>query len=751
MTQARIDAITRAILASGYFFPMASDYKIFTATWGGSMTPPCEAPPADVDTALSKMSDLVNCVMTANPALNNGNTILNVFLPPQTINTGFCNVVNGAHATAEHDKWGVPVTVNPTISACNASFNILINGLSHEMVESATDPVPASPTGFKTFNVEIGDLCENTHVPFLFSDLTKYWSNGANSCVNGVGTTTPAISSTTVCGTGKHMRIALMGSFEGTPWDLSGAVFGDQTLYLQAAVSHGTSHWSAGNIDGMPTDSVVLSNINWRQDSISIGGFGAGYGNAMVVAPGDTVTLKVFSVATGLSATGSVTAPGPSALTFANLTYMLPGASQTVTGSVVDSSSCTIEATPVSLSATAGTVPTATTNESGMFSSAYTAGPIAGLATITGTSGNISASVTVPVLPNDVALSTYAGSVTGGQRVTLTGAGFDSSTTIYFGGPLAGSGRGSEATVNSVASDHHSVVFTTPLSPLGGDGTGVASVTAVVNGMTGAALNYRYIVPGRPVLVTDGDYCKTQPVPMTVTVFNDDGSVDHAKVDLKATYPAFVEGKNHVDTLSVKSGSTFYVVGSGSIVATNPANKASTTFYFTICPFTPPKKILAHFNQFYIPETPISGAQVVWFNGINPGEAGDFVIIPGVPAQLSQAFNIRQIGSTALQQLIDNGATIFGVDQKTLNAAFTGKAIDIVQTGKITVMPGKAMISFVRPAGSGVTYQIVHLAKAGETMRWVVVKGVHDQPGQHLVSGPVTDPGAYALVAVKQE
>ena len=89
MTQARIDAITRAILASGYFFPMASDYKIFTATWGGSMTPPCEAPPADVDTALSKMSDLVNCVMTANPALNNGNTILNVFLPPRPSIRGF--------------------------------------------------------------------------------------------------------------------------------------------------------------------------------------------------------------------------------------------------------------------------------------------------------------------------------------------------------------------------------------------------------------------------------------------------------------------------------------------------------------------------------------------------------------------------------------------------------------------------------------------------------------------------------------
>jgi hypothetical protein len=129
------------------------------------------------------MGTFIACVMTMNPAIvGNNQIVLNVFLSPQTMNTGFCNVdSSGAHASAMHDTGlsGQPIfTFNPTTSACNSGSGGLLVGLSHEMVEAATDPNPQSPSGWKEpGGREIGDFCEDTTIspftPFVFAAVTQ--------------------------------------------------------------------------------------------------------------------------------------------------------------------------------------------------------------------------------------------------------------------------------------------------------------------------------------------------------------------------------------------------------------------------------------------------------------------------------------------------------------------------------------------------------------------------------------------------
>src|SRR5262249_61033267 len=126
------------------------------------------ARPATLDKPLSNLSTLVNCLLALYPALKKDNTILNVFVPPQSMQVqGICQ---GEGERAEHGQYGtaVGVTFIPTAKACGTSIASLFAALTHEMVEATTDPNPPSPTGWKDgspgdfYGQEANDLCEKT-------------------------------------------------------------------------------------------------------------------------------------------------------------------------------------------------------------------------------------------------------------------------------------------------------------------------------------------------------------------------------------------------------------------------------------------------------------------------------------------------------------------------------------------------------------------------------------------------------------
>jgi len=259
MTQAQIDAFTSALVRSSYFSQL-TQYGVTSVSMQPSVTiGACGTLPANVDDAIANIDALVLCALTHAEVVASDQVIINVFLPPQVVNTGFCNVVNGLKAVGIHghsDPFASPLwTILPTTSACNGSLTSLLTTMTHEIVEAATDPEPQALSGWKVAaDGEIGDLC-STSTPLVFGVATTYWSNSAAACVSGFATATaPVVTSSSVCGTGRDMRFVLNGSFGPAPWDLASNQFAAQSLYLRATISGpagpGFSPWTAGNAFG---------------------------------------------------------------------------------------------------------------------------------------------------------------------------------------------------------------------------------------------------------------------------------------------------------------------------------------------------------------------------------------------------------------------------------------------------------------------------------------------------------------------
>jgi hypothetical protein len=277
MLTARIDALTRALTHTNYFVGL-SGYGVVGATFLRSIASACVPVPATWTQAHDSMDSFTTCILTANTDLDVTHTFFNVFLPPQTT----CSPGIGG----DHDQYlalgnwpgGVDVVVAwiPTDGTCNSNIGSLFASLTHEMVEAATDPNPASGTGFKVFGEgscdEIGDLCAGppcsapTPTPtFLYATTQEYWVNGMNACfapslLHVPPGATPNITVSRVSGGGSSTIFSLTGTSvagraEGAPWDLSGG----RTLYLKAAITHGQTLWGAGNIEGNPRISWDLA------------------------------------------------------------------------------------------------------------------------------------------------------------------------------------------------------------------------------------------------------------------------------------------------------------------------------------------------------------------------------------------------------------------------------------------------------------------------------------------------------------
>jgi hypothetical protein len=805
MTEERIDAFTTALLHSSYFSQLAQ-YGVAGVSGVPSITATgCAPPPANVDTGISHAVSLIQCVLATHRTLANPGTIFNLFFPPQTINTSFCNPDStGAHVAAEHldSNWpaGPAYTIIPTTGACNSSFNTLMVSLSHEMVEAATDPATQALSGWKVpFDGEIGDLCESASVPlvpFLFSTVQQYWSNSAKACVTGFANLTPVTiaAPATVCGTGPNMRIVVNGTFGPTPWDILSNQFSGQSLYVRVAISGQQDNWTAGNFDASPPDTVGLGNVTWVQsggpggsDQIQIFGFNSAYrSSSFVVNPGDTVTVIIAQPLNGITATTPVVAPGASQLGAPMFVKNLSGLGSTaqVTGTLVDSAGCTVQGANVVLSASSDVSllsTTATTDASGTFVVGFTAPDVAGRATISMTSP-FAASTFFDLLPVLDSLHWDQGATSGLQTTSLKGNGFDSSTSVLFG-------PNNSATVQAISTDHTTVTLITPASPLPKRGVGLVGVGATVNNEPGSGLQYRYIVTGVPVLQFIGSIgsgeqaysCNTGQ--FTVNVYAADGAPQSVPVALFARYPAFwsgiarggVLGPGHfVSSETVRSGATVVIKGGGPVSASNPQVPGSqVTQSFPVLTPGECAYITSFWGQVghgvflnpgvYHPISPecvddcgVNGIRsVLWGDAEDSNLSRNFVAIEGTnPAAIMNSFQVSGVSEQLERSLVSASPFVMAARQPGNKAEFLGPAIQIerVEREKVasssTRISELCRISFSMPSSSPIdgTYAIVHLRTVGKAQAWISDSPSVVDRRRGVITTVAKSTGTYALV-----
>jgi hypothetical protein len=344
--------------------------------------------------------------------------------------------------------------------------------------------------------------------------------------------------------------------------------------------------------------------------------------------------------------------------------------------------------------------------------------------------------------------------VKGNQQITLQGAGFDSSTAIKFSQVYHGSAK---ATIGSVGSGHKTVVLTTPKSFLPGDGTGTATVTATVNGVhSDEVLEYTYIVAGKPVIDMSSP-CGSGPGKLTVTAYNDDGSVDAVSLNLSANYPAFNNGTSN--TATIHSGNTINAQRGGVITATNPATSASANVIFECLKVKVPVGVPV--QQFILQSEgecsgdcggPL-GNVAIWTKQIADISVADRVAISGRPGEeLQEAYNVRGIGIPELERLT-SGVSQVTIGQKTTrDVEFLGPALEIQRTDATDATPIKenAQIAFALPAGtaSDRDYAIVRCEKSGNSLVWTSGSVTHYEGDMGVVRAQATTTGVYALVTI---
>jgi hypothetical protein len=625
-TVERIDLLTQALFHSKYFVKL-SQYSITNTTnlhnLPSFVANTCGPPPITIDQAFEQMHSFAWCVMSAHPELIPGRTVINLFLPPQVAPSSptakFCNGLPDG-SVANHDQYDsyplfvfkgvviyapVEIAVIPTNAACNPSIAKILQSATHEMVESATDPNPSSPTGWKVFGTskdEVADQCEDStaaNVPFLYGRVATYFSDSDNTCMafsRAPPIPAPVVVNSSVCGSGSDMQITLTGSFgdafSGAPWDLVTtpasypAPAASRTLYLQAAISGTTHSWLGGNFAGFPPDSVGLGKITWKalggnSDSIVVSGFDSHYGilapNGLpsTVLPGDQIALTVSSPETGQSTVASVTAPGPSkvaAFQFLNsffpVYYWSPPSTlyygdhpTSVVGRLVDSGGCGVEHVPVTVSSSDSPpdVEQTSTLNDGSFEVKYQIGGHAGKHTVKLLSP-ITANATVAIHPVASYLNATIGTTAGQQAVTLSGAGYAPGVTsvVFRSGPTH-----ADATAVTVP-DSNTVSFLTPPWPIAGGGP--VDVIASIDGVESLALSYLYIVPDQPILAyLSGPSCPADINALQVDAYRADGKSEAETVELVADSAIFETDSGLKSSTTVTAGN---LVPLGGVVAT---------------------------------------------------------------------------------------------------------------------------------------------------------------------------------------
>jgi IPT/TIG domain len=580
----------------------------------------------------SDVNPMIQCVMTANPSLGQGDgqLVLAFILPPAPggADSAFCQSQPGGLG-AWHDQQSQAYIVIP-VDCNNKDLASIEELFSHELVESLTDPHPF--TGWDAWfsptsgGGEIADLCETTSTPstpfLFFGSVATYFSNQTNSCISSLNPPPqPALSNVSVCGSGPFMTVTGTGTQLPFPtWDITSNAFGGQTAYIQVMVNTPTGFWSAGlpvtTFGNQLTSPVQFQSIQANSTQFTLTDFNSSYGSAtssgmmQTAPPGSTITVAVADPNSGATLMSPISAsvlpptnfvggisaqnPGDSADIFVNQ-------SATISGVLFDSLNCADASIPVTFAASSGAFASTSLSQStvntapnGYVSTIYNTPPIAGAVTITATSAQTVAGappatsppITLNVLPVVTSINPASGPATGNQAVTITGNGFagPSSTTFSSGSKTNNSPMTAPQSLTALN-------VTTPSSPFAGNGYGIATVMVTVNGEAAATpLSYTFLPSFSPVITgTQNAFCG--PITITVNAYDASGqalSSGAVSYRIVLTGPAnSIQGPNGpTNSVDLGLGSSVQVTSDGPFTAELQSRVSPTAVWLDVASAT---------------------------------------------------------------------------------------------------------------------------------------------------------------------
>lgn len=401
------------------------------------------------------------------------------------------------------------------------------------------------------------------------------------------------------------------------------------------------------------------------------------------VVPGDTVTLTYFDPQTGLSAKASGTIPFPDGITavagdfgpghptvqeFESFSGVVTALGDGVQDALVACASCAPAPTVQTVSGGEYILPDAPP------------APVANtqtftLATTGANQAAVSTSLKVAVFPVLTSVVPAIGPVAGNASVTVNGAGFDTTTandTVNFNSavPVFHGGH-AQAMPQSVNANFASAQLLTPPSPLAGDGSGYALVSATVNQLESTSVNYLYVVPGKPWLQLFPSLCGGGTA--TPNVYDANGNATAVPVTLSANYPAFQSATGLTNNMDVTSGQSVTFVGFGPLTATNSQTSQSMTASINVPqvnPCTagnilwPTLRGIVYLNPANLipnigPLCPACGDGLshtgIWTMG-NPSTSIANVSIAGSSSrQILGSFEVRTVGAQEFSSYINSG------------------------------------------------------------------------------------------------
>ncbi|MFZ2022009.1 MAG: IPT/TIG domain-containing protein [Terracidiphilus sp.] len=724
-THEAIDEYVAALLQSSYLegltqYGVANTLLLPSLAGGAQCTPSTRVlsdlnnNPSDVDTA-------IKCVLANNPSLASGpgQLVINFVLPPSNpADLTFCQLGQppGEQLDGWHAQQSQAYTIIPI--GCDPNLTIAERGISHELVETLTDPNSGAGWTDWSNGDEIADECELTAsatAPFLsnFGLVSEYWSNNASSCISSLNPTPPTITTETVCGSGPNMTITVNGTFPFPSWDISNGAFSGQTPYVAVTVTRPSGPmWTAGLPVSNPGNQLILpvefASLQENASQVTINGFNSVYGTEMNGAtfsapPGSSIVTTAINPPSGAGATSpAFVVPSPSQISgfdvFPGPTESLLYVNNTaqVWGQVQDGGRCGDAAIPVVINATAGSFPgpqdpiTLTSDALGNFSTTYTAPSTAGMVTVA-VQQPVPAQIQVPVFPVVTSIQPSVGSVNGSQPVTIFGNGFAAPASVSF--------AGMSVNVPSTSVKIGTLAFLTPALQSASLPDGYENVNVVVTDNQVQAsqegLTFKYVVPFAPVQ-TD-----TQPqvcglANLTVTGYDSTGNAilngnpNFANFRINLSVPAnWITGPSGpppTNALTIQSGQTVQVSSGGPFTAvsqlmTNGAwvNQGTTIQTF---PFVPSTSVICQGFSRYGPGGGFGGPG--GFSSIF-GTYGSNVALP--PGILKQKFGCdfctNPSQTPILWQSTQGGLFFTATGEKSLAAEIEVSTLDAATSQKL--------------------------------------------------------------------
>jgi hypothetical protein len=263
-------------------------------------------------------------------------------------------------------------------------------------------------------------------------------------------------------------------------------------------------------------------------------------------------------------------------------------------------------------------------------------------------------------------------------------------------------------------------------------------------------------VAGKPV-IEPSSLCGTNQGKLTVTAYNDDGSIDAVTLNLSANYPAFAHHSS--TTATIQSGTTINADRGGVVTATNPQTSASSNIIYECLkvktPVGTPSQLFTLQSDLVCSGdcTALSGNVAIWVRPEEGVSGVDSVTISGAPSDtLSRTYDVRGVGIAELQRLTN------GVDQVTIGrrptkeVEFLGSALAIERVDGTEGGPIKenAQIAFVLPPDtlSNADYAIVRREKSGNSFLWTSIPAAPYLSDKRVVRGQADRTGVYALVSL---